>query len=96
MYYGYHPYPGWLPPWGPPPRIGYPMRGAWPYHSYGGMWQMPYYQPPGGFVDPGMPPFGPALTPEQEIGFLRDHAQMLKEQLDQIDARIKELDKGKD
>lgn len=40
-----------------------------------------------------MPPFGPSMPPEQEIEFLRSQAQMLKEQLDQIDARIKELEK---
>jgi prefoldin subunit 5 len=34
------------------------------------------------------------MAPEQEIAFLSDQAQMLKEQMDQIDARIKELDKG--
>jgi hypothetical protein len=53
------------------------------------------YGPPmtGGFGTPGMPPYGPAMAPEQEIAFLRDQAQMLKEQIDQIDARIKELEK---
>jgi len=42
---------------------------------------------------PGMAPFGPPMAPEQEISFLRDQAQMLKQQMDQIDARIKELEK---
>ena len=54
---------------------------------------MPSYPPWGGFGAPGMPPFGPSMPPEQEIEFLRSQAQMLKEQLDQIDARIKELEK---
>lgn len=40
-----------------------------------------------------MPPFGASMPPEQEIEFLRSQAQMLKEQLDQIDARIEELEK---
>jgi len=40
-----------------------------------------------------MSPFAPAMAPEQEINFLRDQAQMLKQQMDQIDARIKELEK---
>jgi hypothetical protein len=48
----------------------------------------------GGFGGPWMSPYGPPMPPEQEIEFLRDQAQMLKEQLDQIDARIKELEKG--
>jgi hypothetical protein len=56
---------------------------------------MPPYGPPitGGFGTPGMPPYGPTMAPEQEIAFLRDQAQMLKDQIDQIDARIKELEK---
>ena len=47
----------------------------------------------GGLGTPGMPPYGPLLAPEQEIAYLRDQAQMLKQQIDQIDARIKELEK---
>jgi hypothetical protein len=86
----------------------YPMMGGWG-SPYGGMWQMPYYPPWGGFGSPGMPPYsppmsggfgfpgmspyGPPVAPEQEIEFLRGQAQMLKDQLDQIDARIKELEK---
>jgi hypothetical protein len=53
----------------------------------------PDYPPPGGFGVPGMSPYGPPMAPEQEINFLRDQAQMLKQQMDQIDARIKELEK---
>ena len=110
MYFGYNPYGGWVPPWGPPAPMGYPMQGPWGY-PYGGMPQMPYYPqpggyagpemtqmpyppPPGGYGAPGMPPFGPPMPPEQEIAFLRDQAQMLKEQMDQIDGRIKELEKA--
>ena len=93
MYYGYYPYAGWFPPWGPPMGMGYPMRGPWAY-PYGAMEQMPYYPPAEGFGAPGMSQFGPPMTPEHEIAFLRDHAQMLKQQMDQIDARIKELEKG--
>ena len=94
MYYGFYPYRGWPSPWGPPMGMGYPMPGAWSYPYYGGMGQMPYYPPPGGFAAPGMSPFGPPMAPEQEIEFLREQAQMLKQQIDQIDARIKELEKG--
>ena len=99
--------PPWGPP---PMGMGYPMTGGWmnpyggipqmPYYpqpgGYGApeMSQMPYYPPPGGFGAPGMSPFGPPMAPEQEIGFLRDQAQMLKQQMDQIDARIKELEKA--
>jgi hypothetical protein len=110
MYYQSYPYGGWAPPWGPPMGMGYPMTGGWmnpyggmpqmPYYpqpgGYGApeMSQMPYYPPPGGFGGPGMSPFGPPMGPEQEINYLRDQAQMLKQQMDQIDARIKELEKG--
>ena len=94
MCYGYYPYTGWFSPWSPPHGIGHHMWGSWTHHPYGGMWQMPHYQPPGGFVDPRIPPFGAPMTPEQEIDFLRDQARILKEQLDQIEARIKEFDKG--
>jgi hypothetical protein len=72
-----------MPPYGPP------MPGG-----YGTPWMQPYGQPmAGGFGSPGMPPYGPPMAPEQEIEFLRDQAHMLKDQLDQIDARIKELEK---
>jgi hypothetical protein len=37
-------------------------------------------------------PWGP-LTTDQEIAFLRGQAQMVKQQMDQIDARIKESEK---
>jgi hypothetical protein len=112
MYYGYYPYADWPSPWGPPMGIGYPMTGGFNY-PYGGMSQMPYhlppggygtpemspfgqpnYPPPGGFGGPGMSPFGPPMAPDQEINYLRDQAQMLKQQMDQIDARIKELEKA--
>jgi hypothetical protein len=106
MYYGYYPYGGWHSPWGPPMGMGYPMMGGWG-HPYGPMGQMPYnpawggfpgvspYGQPmqGGYGMPGIPPYGPQMPPEQEIEFLRDQAHMLKDQLDQIDARIKELEK---
>jgi len=83
---------GWMNPYGGMPQMPYyPQPGG-----YGApeMSQMPYYPPPGGFGGPGMSPFGPPMAPEQEINYLRDQAQMLKEQMDQIDARIKELEKA--
>ena len=69
-----------------------------PYYPPGGGFGFagtaPYGPPmPGGFGSPGMSPYGPPVAPEQEIEFLRGQAQMLKDQLDQIDARIKELEK---
>ena len=92
MYYGFYPYAGWFSPWGPPMGMGSPMMGGWGY-PYGGMWQMPHLPPPGAYGAPGMPPFAPPLGPEQEIAFLKEQAEILKGQMDQIDTRIKELEK---
>lgn len=96
MYYGFYPGMSGFSPWGGPVgpiygMSGYPYPGA--YSPYGGMGQTPY-PPPGGPGMPGMSPFGPPMTPEQEIEFLRDQTRILKEQMDQIDARIQELEKG--
>jgi len=62
--------------------------GAMPY-GYGGapMGTMP--GPPTG--TPGANPYAPQMTREQELGFLRSQAEAIKGQLEQIDARIKEL-----
>jgi hypothetical protein len=75
-----------MPPYGPSMTGGFGTPGMPPYGQ-------PNYPPPGGFGTPGMPPYGPPMAPEQEIEFLRSQAQMLKDQLDQIDARIQELEK---
>ena len=39
-----------------------------------------------------MDPYAPQMTPEQELDFLKSQAEMVKQQLEQIDARIKELE----
>jgi len=41
---------------------------------------------------PGAYPYAPQMTREQELDFLRDQAEAVKEQLEQIDTRIKELE----
>jgi hypothetical protein len=82
---------------------GMPVPPAYP--PYGGPWAMPYY---GGMAYPGAmsygyggPPMGavlgadpyaPQMTREQELDFLRSQAEAIKVQLEQIDARIKELE----
>jgi hypothetical protein len=90
----YYPSPGGLgtPGMSPFGQPNYPPPGGYgtPEMSPFGP---PNYPPPGGFGAPGMSPFGPPMAPEQEINYLRDQAQMLKQQMDQIDARIKELEK---
>lgn len=84
MWYGAYP---WMPnmmAW------GWPMGG--PYFmppGYGTGYSSPY---PGGFGAPGMPPFGPPMSPDQELDLLKNQAEMLRQQLDQIDARVKELE----
>jgi len=89
---GYPMMGGWGSPYG---GMG-PMPYNPPWGAFGTPGMSPYgppnYPPPGGFGTPGMSPYGPPMAPEQEIAFLRDQAQMLKQQIDQIDVRIKELE----
>jgi len=82
------------------------QAGQAPYPYYGGTWAMtpPAFMPAGtqaGFA-PGMPPTGfapgvqpggaPGLTEEQELQMLGNQSQMLSQQLEQINNRIKELE----
>jgi len=88
---------GYSPPW---PYIGRGRGGlprCWAYgpaFSYGPV--DPYcgvvYPYQGGFVTPGMPPFGPQMSPDQKLTFLKNQADMLRQQLDRIDAKVKELE----
>ena len=41
---------------------------------------------------PGAYPYAPQMTQEEELDFLRSQAEAIKGQLEQIDARIKELE----
>ena len=66
----------------PYPQPPYPFyQGSFPY---GGA--MPY----GGSAPYGMP-FAPQMNREQEVDFLKKEAQAMKEQLEQIESRIKGL-----
>jgi len=80
MPYGY--------PYGGAPYAGAAYPGAMPY-GYGGapMGTMP--GPPTGAA--GANPYAPQMTREQELDLLRSQAEAIKGQLEQIDARIKEL-----
>jgi len=40
----------------------------------------------------GANPYAPQMTREQELDFLKSQAEMMKEQLEQISGRIKELE----
>ena len=59
------------------------------YPSYSSPWAMPY-----GYAGApvGADPYAPQMTREQELDFLRSQAEAVKGQLEQIDARIKELE----
>lgn len=91
---------------------GFGLRGAsppWPYVGLGrgGLprcWYFPgpaapvYGQPgrAGAYPASGPAPYPGAMTREQELDFLRSQAQAIKSQLEQIDARIKELGEEKE
>jgi prefoldin subunit 5 len=47
---------------------------------------MPYYGATAGY------PFAPQMTREHELDFLRSQAEAIRGQLEQIDARMKELE----
>ena len=89
---------GSSPPWpyvgrgrGGLPRCGYFLSGAgapaaWPYQ------QPPYPSYAGAPSASGYAPFTPQMTKEQELGFLQEQAEGIKGQLDQIEARIRDLE----
>ncbi len=62
---------------------------GYPFSPFGGMSYSSYPYPP---YAPGS--YGPGVDPKMEVEFLRQQAQFLKSQLDAIEARIRELEKG--
>jgi len=86
MRFGYS--PGWLgrSPTGLGPCAQYLMTGQWPTPQMAAAWRA------GPWVY-GAPAPG-TMPREQELQMLRDHAEALKAQLDQISARIEELEKA--
>jgi len=78
------------------------------YGPYGSPWTTPYYgemaypgampygytgAPMGGV--PGTDPYAPQMTREQELDFLRSQAEAIKGQLEQIDARMRDMESEK-
>ena len=87
---------GSSPPWpyvglgrGGLPRCGYFLSGAsgipaaWPY-------QQPFYAAPP--PTSGVAPFTPQMAKGQELDFLRSEAEAIKGQLEEIEARIQQLE----
>jgi hypothetical protein len=86
---------GASPPWpyvgigrGGLPRCGYFLSGAgapspWPY-------QQPYYGQEA--AAPGYTPFSPQMGREQELDYLRNQAEAVREQLEQVESRMRDLD----
>ena len=74
-----------------------PWTANWPayatrraaYPSYGMPLGLPYYG--AGPVTPGAVPFAPQMTREQEFDFLKNQTKAMREQLEQVEARIQEL-----
>ena len=84
MQYGYgrgFGFRGASPPW---PYVGR-GRGGLPRCWYGGWWGAAPYPP--------AVPYSPAPTPEEELGFLKDQANAMKIQLEDIERRIQEIEK---
>ncbi len=92
--------PGWQgrSPTGLGPCASYIMAGRWPTAQAQTYWQAmqagqaphPYYGAPE--TASGTAPFTPPMTKEEEFGFLKDQADMIKGQLEQIEARIRQLE----
>jgi hypothetical protein len=99
---------GTSPPW---PYVGIGRGGlprCWAYGGYGGpafgyapaAGPVPYAPPaygwgPYGAPAPGWGPYGAPYSPEEEVRFLKGEADMIRDELEAIDTRIKELEKEK-
>ena len=91
---------GSSPPWpyvglgrGGLPRCGYFLSGAAGIPPVRPYQQSPFYAttPPA----PGASPFAPQMTKEEELNFLKGEAGAIKGQLEQIEAKMHELESEK-
>lgn len=91
MRFGYS--PGWAgrSPTGLGPCAEYLTTGQWPTPQMAAAWQAGPQAGGGWPWGYPAPPPG-ALPPEQEVQMLRSQAEALKSQLDQISARLEELE----
>jgi hypothetical protein len=88
---------GSSPPWpyvgrgrGGLPRCGYffgqtGIQPAWPYAQSSN----PYYATQSA---PSYPPFATPMSKEEELGYLKNQAETIKSDLEQIEARVHELE----
>ena len=86
---------GYSPSW---PYVGIGRGGLPRCRAYGGYdWPAGAYMPPypPGPKAFGRGPYGASYSPEDEIRFLKDQAGMIRQELEAIDARMKELEKEK-
>jgi hypothetical protein len=67
-----------------------PPAGTIPGEAAFGVYGSPAATPPYGGT--AGYPYAPQMTREQELDFLRSQAEMIKGQLDEIDARMRELE----
>ncbi len=65
-------------------------RRWWAMPSYAGLGALPF-KSGAGYL--GTTPYPPQMSPKQEVDFLREETNAIKAQLDEIEARIKELEK---
>jgi hypothetical protein len=82
------------------PAASYLMTGQWPTPQMAAAWQGRQF----GMAPMGQYPMGPMssppgtmgypMDPGQELQFLKDQAQMLAQQLEQISSRIDEIEKS--
>jgi len=84
---------GASPPWpyvglgrGGLPRCGYFSAGA---GSAPRSYQSSFYGQP---AAPGYTPFTPQTSKEEELDYLKNQAEAVKEQLDQIESRMRDLE----
>jgi hypothetical protein len=85
-----------------PPGATYMMTGQWPTAQAQACWDMmqsgqmhyPWSGPGMPYAYPGFqPPPGLMMTPDQEVEMLKNQAEFLNQQIEHINARIKELEK---
>ena len=81
--------PEWVDPWEFYDWPDYFSWEEWPhYQPYGPWCRMPF---PHG---PWIQQFGPPVTPDEEIAFLKDRARMLQEELNAIEREISEFEQA--